>query len=94
MGCAEKGSDIRMYTSSHIYKYASHYVVFGVDHVLSLVMPTAQLASCRLLGWAVIGPARAGKSAPAQSQLGLARANRIPPKKSVRGGPLKMSQNT
>jgi len=57
-------------------------------------MPTAWLASCRLLGWAVIGPARVGKSAPTHSWLGLARANRIPPKKSARGGPLKMSQNT
>ena len=31
-------------------------------------------------GWAVFGPARAGKSALAQSQLGLVRANRISPK--------------
>ena len=61
---------------------------------MQLVMPMARLGSCRPLGWAVFGPARAGKSALAQSQLKLARANRISPKKSARNGLLKTSKNT
>ena len=59
-----------------------------------IVMPMAQLRSCGPLGWAVFGPARAGKSALAQSCLGLARADRISPKKYARSGLLKMSKNT
>ena len=62
--------------------------------VVVLVMPTAWLGSCGPLGWAVFGPARAGKSALAQSQLKLARANRISTKKSARNGLLKTSKNT
>ena len=57
-------------------------------------MLTAQLRSFRLVGWAVFGPARAGKSVLVQSWLGLARGNRISPKKYARSGLLKMSKNS
>ena len=59
-----------------------------------VVMLMAQLRRCGLLGWALFGPARASKSALAQSRLGLARADRISPKKYARSGHLKTSKNT
>ena len=69
---------------------SSTYPYFSTEPIPSDANSPAQELQATGLG-CFFGPTRACKSALAQSQLGLARAVRIPAKKSARDGHLKTS---